>query len=174
MSHSLIQTAVCRQLWIWGDEKRIRSLSAELRDSLPRGTYATKPGMFYTSVVAVYLQLLERLNSRATHKDFRCDKQSRRNFRGIYPSGKRRHLPSIYLILKPYSGRIFTSQPPQAARLGSCHCLLGSPLLFSEGFARATRRDRCGFQTQNKLCLTGRRQEGSQQEISPTSWYTRM
>lgn len=58
-----------------GKKKQIHSLGAAFKDLPAHCTYAAKAGAFYTHVVARYSQLLERLNSRATHTYFRCDKQ---------------------------------------------------------------------------------------------------
>lgn len=137
----------------WGGKKRqIHSLDASPRDFLSHPTYTMNTRAFLHMGCSQVLAAPGEAQFQGETHIFQMQQAvtSTRSFRPIYPSGKRRHLPSIYLVLKICFGVMHTSQPPQAARLGSRP--LGSHLLFFVDFAPVARRDPGAFQTQSQLC----------------------
>lgn len=138
----------------WQKKRQIHSLDASPRDFPLHPTYIPNTGAFLHMGCSQVLAAPGEAQFQGETHIFQMQQaaKSRRSFRSIYPSGKRRHLPSIYLILKTCFGMMCTSQPPQAARLGSRP--LGSHLLFFVGFAPVARRDPGAFQTQSQLCST--------------------
>lgn len=138
----------------WRKKRQIHSLDASPRDFPLHPTYIPNTGAFLHMGCSQVLAAPREAQFQGETHIFQMQQaaKSRRSFRSIYPSGKRRHLPSIYLILKTCFGMMCTSQPPQAARLGSRP--LGSHLLFFVGFAPVARRDPGAFQTQSQLCST--------------------